>query len=140
MKRMGLNLMALALFVCGLLMTTTATAKDQKLMSKNKQKTIVLMEDTMLNDQLLKRGTYRVKLNAMNSQVIVTDDDGEVVATAKANVTLGERKAEYNSFSADQTPKGRVITGLTFAGDRRVIIFESTMNGGNNAADGQGQQ
>ncbi len=126
MKRLSMNLMMAALIACGLMMT--ATADDQKQMGKNKQKTVTLSEDVMVNDQLVKQGTYRVKFDAANSQVVISNDDGEIVATAKVNVKMGERKAQYDSISSGQSPKGKVMTSLTFAGDRRIITLESSAN------------
>ena len=127
MKRIGMKLMAVALFCCSL-MLTTVTADDQKQMGKSKQKTVTLIEDVLVNDQLVKQGTYRVKFDAANSQIVISDDDGAIVATAKVNVKMGERKAEHNSISSGQSPKGKVMTSLTFAGDRRIITLEPSAN------------
>ena len=135
MKRMGMKLMAVAL-LCGGLMMATTMAKDQKQMGKSKQKMVTLVEDVMVNDQLIKQGTYRVKFDAANSQIIISDSDGDVVTTAKVNVRMSESKAPYNSISSEKTSKGKVMTALTFEGDRRVIMLDA---GVNQAADGQAQ-
>lgn len=137
MKRMGMKLMAVALLCGGLMMTTTTLAKDQKQMGKSKQKTVTFAEDVMVNDQLIKQGTYRVKFDAANNQIIISDNAGDVVTTAKVNVRVSESKAPYNSISAEQTPKGKVMTALTFEGDRRIIMLDA---GVNQAADGQVQE
>ena len=129
MKRIGMKLMAVALFCCSLTLTTvTVAADDQKQMGKSKQKTVTLVEDVLINDQLVKQGTYRIKLDAANSQIVISNDDGDMVVTAKVNVKMGERKAEHNSISSGQSPKGKVMTSLTFAGDRRIITLEPSAN------------
>jgi hypothetical protein len=129
MKRIGMKLMAATLFCCGLMLTTVTVAVNaQTQPGKSKQKTVTLSEDVMVNDQLVKQGVYRVKFDAANSQIVISNDDGETVATAKVNVKMGERKAEHNSISSGQSPKGKVMTSLTFAGDRRIITLESSTN------------
>lgn len=93
------------------------------------------MEDVLVNDQLVKRGTYRVKFDAKQSHLTILEDDGDVLATAKVNVKMGDRKALYNSVAFAQTAKGKAMTSLTFEGDQRLLVLDEPVN---NMAESQG--
>ena len=134
MKKLGINLMMMALLGCATL--TTALANETKMSGKNKSKTIMLSEEMLVNDTLLKRGEYRVKFDAANRLVTIYDLDGDVVAAVPANVQLRNYKAEYNSFHASTTARGKVMTGLTFEGDKRFI----TLGEADTNVAGQGAQ
>ena len=108
--------MAAALLLC-LSLVGTALANE-----KNLKKTLVLTEDVMANETLIKKGEYRVLFNAKTEEVTLSRD-GEVVFTGKARVETQSKKAPHNSASFKSTDKGTVLNGFTFAGDRRTIVL-----------------
>lgn len=114
MKRFGISIAA-AFLVCLSLAATFVVE------AKNRKKTITFNEDVLVNDTLVKKGTYEVKFDAASNRVSVLQD-GELIVTAKADVKLTERKAPYNSASFTQTEKGQVLSALTFEGDKRLIL------------------
>ncbi len=60
-----------------------------------------------------------------NSECLLTIwRDGKSVAGVRVNVTTEERKAVHNSLSTTETPKGRALIAITFAGDNRRLTFE----------------
>ncbi len=122
MKNLRTNLIVAAL--CCLALAGTALAQAH---GKNKQKAVTLSEDLRLNDQLIKPGTYQFKFDAAN-RLITIWRDGAAVTAAKVNVTMSDKKASHNSLSTTDSPKGRVLTSITFEGDNRVLTFEEPNN------------
>jgi hypothetical protein len=92
--------------------------------AKDRKKTITFSEDVMLNETVIKKGTYELKFDSANSKVLILKDDKEV-ASAKVHVETGTRKALHNSASFKTTDKGQAITGITFAGDKRTLVIDS---------------
>jgi hypothetical protein len=107
----------IAVLLC---LSVAATALAEK--GRDRRKMITLSEDAMVNDKLLKKGTYEIRFDAETSQVLVLKDS-EVIATAKAEVQMLSDKARYNQASFVQNEKGRVLNALRFAGDRREILL-----------------
>jgi hypothetical protein len=124
MRKLGISLMA-TLLLCGAVALTAVGAKDRK-------KTINFTEDVLVKGTLLKKGTYEVRFDSANSQVMILKD-GDVVATSKVDVQMMEHKAPYNSAGFKDTDKGKLLTTLTFQGDNRVLVFSNE----GAAADGQ---
>ncbi|HMV83455.1 MAG TPA: hypothetical protein PLD20_21585 [Blastocatellia bacterium] len=114
MKKIGINLMALAI-CCAVAAVSLVQAKDRK-------KTVTFTEDFLVNSKLVKKGLYEVKFDAETSQVTILQD-GDVVVTAKAEVRLTDKKALYNSASFTSTDRGKALTGITFEGDKRMILL-----------------
>ena len=118
MKRFGMTLAALAMFFVMTAATGLANGKDR-------EKEVRYTEDVMLNGTLLKAGTYMVKFDAKTNEVTFRRD-GKVVAKTKAAVQVNENKAPYNSTSFVNTDKGKMISSLTFSGDRRTLLLNET--------------
>ena len=125
MKNLRTNLLVAAL--CCFALAGSALANDHKAHGKNKQKTVTLSQDLLVNDQLIERGTYQFKFDAANTLVTIWRG-GERVTSAKVNVKMGDKKASYNSLTTTATPKGAVLTGITFEGDKRLLTFEGPNN------------
>ncbi len=126
MKKQVFSLLVAALL--GLTLMGTAMAQE-----KNRRKTVTFTEDVLLNDRLIEKGTYQVRFDASGSTLTIMKD-GDVVATTKATVELREKKALYNSVQFTTTDKGKLMTGLTFEGDRRAILV------GDNATQPAGEE
>ena len=122
MKNLRTNFIVAAL--CCLALAGSALAQAH---GKNKQKTVTLSEDLRVNDQLLKRGAYQFKFEAASSLVTIWRDS-EPIMSAKANVTLGDKKASFNTLTTTDGPRGRILTALTFEGDKRLLTFEEPNN------------
>ena len=119
-----------AVFLC-LSLVGTVLANE-----KNLKKTLVLAEDVMANETLIKKGEYRVMFNAKTEEVTLSKD-GNVVFTGKAKVETRSEKAPHNSASFKSTAKGAVLTGFTFAGDRRAITLSESEEAINPLTDRQ---
>lgn len=92
--------------------------------AKDRKKSITFVEDVMLNETVIKKGTYEIKFDSTNSKILILKDDEEV-ASSKVHVETGTRKAMHNSASFKTTDKGQAITGITFAGDKRILVIDS---------------
>jgi hypothetical protein len=122
MKRFGISIAA-ALLACLSLAATSVVE------AKNRRKTVTFSEDVLVNDTLVKKGTYEIKFDAASNTVSVLKD-GDVIATAKADVKPTERKAPYNSASFTQTERGPALSALTFEGDKRLILVSGARDAG----------
>lgn len=120
MKKLGTSLVV-ALALCVALMGTALAN------GKNKRKTVNLDQDVMINNQLVKKGTYEIKFVATDNQIMIMKKD-DVVATAKVNVKQNTVKAPYNSLSFTTTDKGKLLTAITFAGDNRTLHLNELEN------------
>jgi hypothetical protein len=127
MNKRRFSLIVSLLLCLGLMATALAN-------EKNRRKTIHLAEDVLINDTLVRKGTYEVRFDARAGEVSFLKD-GDVVMKTKATVELRETKAPYNSASFTTTEKGRALTSLTFQGDRRVV-----MPGEGNSKSAAGEQ
>lgn len=114
MKKFGINLLAFAI-CCAVATVSLVQAKDRK-------KTVNFTEDFLVNSKLVKKGLYEVKFDAETSQVTILQD-GDVVATTKAEVHMTDTKALYNSARFSNTERGKLLTGITFEGDKRLILI-----------------
>ena len=92
--------------------------------AKNRRKTITFSEDVMLHETVIKKGTYDLKFDSAQSMVFLMKE-GDTVASAKVHVEMGTRKASNNSASFKTTDKGKLITGITFAGDKRILLIDA---------------
>lgn len=107
-----------AILMCILLGASFAEAK-------NRRKSITFSENVMLNETVIERGTYDLKFDSVDSKIMILKD-GETVASAKVHIEMGSRRAAYNSASFKMTDKGKIITGITFAGDKRILVIDSS--------------
>ncbi len=123
MKKMLMSLMAMAFVIAGL---TLVEAKDRS-------KTITFLNDVTVNGTLIAKGTYDVKFDSESSEVSILRN-GRVVATTKVEVRLTERKNPHNSAGYVERDNLRVLTTITFAGDKRVLHV-NTVDGSQNAGD-----
>ncbi|MFM8395976.1 MAG: hypothetical protein ACKOB4_18820 [Acidobacteriota bacterium] len=123
MKKMLMTLMAMALIVAGL---TVAEAKDRS-------KTVTFLNDVTVNGTLIAKGTYDVKFDSESSEVSILRN-GRVIATTKVEVKLTDRKNPHNSAGFVERDNMRVLTTITFAGDKRVLHV-NPVNGSQNAGD-----
>lgn len=114
MKKLGINFL-MALMVC------CAIATAALVQAKDRRKTVTFTEDFLVNSKLIKKGLYEVKFDSESGQVMILRD-GDVVATTKAEVQMTDKKAPYNSATFTTTERGKVLTGVTFAGDKRLIL------------------
>ncbi len=113
MKRFGINLLAVLALCAGLMGTALANGKNLK-------KTITLDQDILVNDKVIKKGTYQFKFVAADTVVSILDENN-VVATVKVNIKENERKAPHNSLAFTTTERGKMLTAITFGGDKRVL-------------------
>ncbi|HQR36115.1 MAG TPA: hypothetical protein PLK30_25550 [Blastocatellia bacterium] len=120
MKKLGISLVVAFALCLGLLGTALANGKDKK-------KTVTLDQDVVVSNQMLKRGTYELKFDASDSQVMILKDS-DVVATVKVTVKEADKKSLYNSLAFTQTEKGKVLTSITFQGDKRVLHLNEMQN------------
>ena len=120
MKKLGISLVVAFALCLGLLGTALANGKDKK-------KTVTLDQDVVVSNQMLKRGTYELKFDASDSQVMILKDS-DVVATVKVTVKEADKKSLYNSLAFTQTEKGKVLTSITFQGDKRVLHLNVMQN------------
>lgn len=115
MRKFVMSITATLCLCLSLIGTAFANEKDLK-------KTLTLNEDVMVNGTLVKKGEYRVKFDAKSEEVTLARD-GEVVFSGKAMIEMRPEKARYNSASFKSTDKGKLLSGFTFAGDRRAIVL-----------------
>lgn len=114
MKRIGIYL-AMALTLCCAFALATAEAKDRS-------KTVNFTENVLVNNTLVEKGAYQIKFDANTNEVTIMKGR-QVVATAKAEVRTMDKKAPYNSVSFSASERGKVLTGITFEGDNRMIVI-----------------
>lgn len=115
MRRIATNLIMTMALCCAVALATAVEAKDRV-------KTVNFTENVLVNDKLIEKGSYKVRFDAGTNQVAIMKGR-EVVATAKAEVKMTDRKASYNSASFSSTERGKVLTAITFEGDKRQIIL-----------------
>lgn len=111
MKKMLMTLMAVTLMTAGF---TMAEARDRS-------KTITFLNDVTVNGTLIQKGTYDVKFDSESSEVTISRN-GRQIATTKVEVRLTDRKNPHNSAAFIEKEKARILTSITFEGDKRVLI------------------
>lgn len=111
MKKMLMTLMAVTLMTAGL---TMAEARDRS-------KTITFLNDVTVNGTLIQKGTYDVKFDSESSEVTISRN-GRQIATTKVEVRLTDRKNPHNSAAFIEKEKARILTSISFEGDKRVLI------------------
>lgn len=114
--------MLIALTLCvGLIGTALANGK-------NLRKTITLDQDVMVNDKLVKKGTYQFKFDAASNSVAILDENRGLVASINVNVKEGSKKSRHNLLSFATTDKGKTLTAMTFEGDTRTLHVGDLQN------------
>lgn len=122
MKKFGSNFL-MALMFC------VAVAAVSLVQAKDRRKTVTFTEDILVNSKIVKKGLYEVKFDSETSQVMILQD-GDVVVAAKAEVQMTDKKAPNNSARFATTDRGKVLTGITFAGDKRLIVISERTESG----------
>lgn len=121
MKKLGINLF-IALTLCiGLIGTALANGKNLK-------KTVTLDQDIMVNDKLIKKGSYQFKFDAASSSVLILDENRDLLTSVKVSIKEGLRKSLYNSLTYAETEKGKTLTAITFEGDKRTLHVGELQN------------
>lgn len=120
MKKLGISLLAVLALSIGIAGTAWANGKNLK-------KTVTFDQDVMVNDNLVKKGTYQIKFVSADSSISIMDDN-ELVASAKVNVKEGLKKSPHNSLAFTTTEKGKLLTAITFEGDKRVLHLTELQN------------
>ncbi len=115
MKKTMMMLAAAAVMMIGV---TFAEAKDRS-------KRITFSNDVMVNGTLVKKGSYDVRFNSQSNEVSILSD-GQVIATARVEVQTTERKNPYNTAAFVERDNGRILTTITFEGDRRILTVSGT--------------
>jgi hypothetical protein len=121
MKKMLMTLMAVALMTAGL---TMVEARDRS-------KTITFLNDVTVNGTLIQKGTYDVKFDSESNEVTISRN-GRQVATTKVEIKLTDRKNPHNSAAYVERDNARILTSITFEGDKRVLLV-NPMSGSQNA-------
>lgn len=98
--------------------------------AKNRSKRITFSNDVTVNGTVVKKGSYDVKFDAQNNEVTILDD-GRVIATTKVDVQMVERKNPHNTAAFVERNNSRVLTTITFEGDRRIL---TVVDGGSQSA------
>lgn len=111
MKKMLMTLMAVTLMTAGL---TIAEAK-------NRSKTITFLNDVTVNGTLVQKGTYDVRFDSESSEVTISRN-GRQIATTRVEVRLTDRKNPHNSAAFVEKENARILTSITFEGDKRVLL------------------
>ena len=114
MRKLAMSLMAVAL------MAVTVSLAE----AKDRSKTINFLEDVKVNGTLVKKGEYDVKFDADTNEISILRN-GNVVATAKVEVKPTEKKMQYNSAGFVDSQDGKLLTSITFQGDRRILMVNS---------------
>ncbi len=122
MKKMLMTLMAVALMTAGL---TMVEARDRS-------KTITFLNDVTVNGTLIQKGTYDVKFDSESNEVTISRN-GRPVASTKVDIKLTDRKNPHNSAAYVERDNMRVLTSITFEGDKRVLLVNNG-SGSQNAA------
>ena len=122
MKKMLMTLVAMALVTTGL---TMVEAKDRS-------KTITFINDVMVNGTLVGKGTYDIRFDSETNEVAVISK-GRQIATTRVEVRLTDRKNLHNSAGYVERDNTRVLTTLSFEGDKRILLVNpasGTQNAG----------
>ncbi|MEY4166441.1 MAG: hypothetical protein ACOYLF_07335 [Blastocatellia bacterium] len=122
-KRILLSLVAVGLIMAGL---ATADAKDRS-------KTITFLNDVTVNGTVVSKGTYDVKFDSETNEVSILRN-GRLVATTKVEVKLTDRKNPHNSAAFVERDAARVLTSITFEGDKRILLVNPA-SGSHNAGE-----
>ena len=123
MKKMLMTLMTVALVVAGL---TVVEAKDRS-------KTITFLNDVTVNGTQVAKGTYDVRFDSESNEVTILRY-GRVIATTPVEVRLTDRKNPYNSAGFVERDSRRLLTTISFAGDKRVLHVNQA-NGSQSAGE-----
>lgn len=122
MKKILMTLVAMALVTTGL---TMVEAKDRS-------KTITFINDVMVNGTLVGKGTYDIRFDSETNEVVVISK-GRQIATTRVEVRLTDRKNLHNSAGYVERDNTRVLTTLSFEGDKRILLVNpasGTQNAG----------
>lgn len=122
MKKFGSNFL-MALMFC------VAVAAVSLVQAKDRRKTVTFTEDILVNSKIVKKGLYEIKFDSETSQVMILQD-GDVVVTTKAEVQMTDKKAPFSSARFSTTDRGKVLTGITFEGDKRLIVISGLTESG----------
>jgi pyruvate carboxylase len=110
-KKMMMSLMLTVMVLAGL---AVVEARDRS-------KTITFLNDVTVNGTVVAKGTYDVRFDSETNEVSILRN-GRLVATTKVEVKLTDRKNPHNSAGFIERDNARVLTSITFEGDKRVLL------------------
>lgn len=109
-------------------MITTLTALTGLAQGKTRSATINLTEDLLVNDTLVKKGQYTVRVNDETGDLTLLDNKGKTVVATKGRVQELNEKVRYTSVMTTSSDKGRVLTGLRIEGARKGLSLTESAN------------
>ncbi|NDD62814.1 MAG: hypothetical protein EBZ36_02355 [Acidobacteria bacterium] len=112
-KKMMMSLMLTVMVLAGL---AVVEARDRS-------KTITFLNDVTVNGTVVAKGTYDVRFDSETNEVSILRN-GRLVATTKVEVKLTDRKNPHNSAGFIERDNARVLTSITFEGDKRVLLVK----------------
>lgn len=89
--------------------------------AKDRSKTITFLNDVTVNGTVVAKGTYDVRFDSETNEVSILRN-GRLVATTKVEVKLTDRKNPHNSAGFVERDNARVLTSITFEGDKRILM------------------
>ena len=112
-KKMMMSLMLTVMVLAGL---AVVEARDRS-------KTITFLNDVTVNGTVVAKGTYDVRFDSETNEVSILRN-GRLVATTKVEVKLTDRKNPHNTAGFIERDNARVLTSITFEGDKRVLLVK----------------
>jgi hypothetical protein len=90
-------------------------------LAKGKTENFTFMTDVKVNGTLVKKGTYSIKYDETNSEILILKN-GKTIAKAPAKVEQRDKKAR--SFEVRSTGEGEnvEVTGIAFEGSEQNIV------------------
>jgi hypothetical protein len=112
MKRLTTILTAIS-FLCLLSIGIAAKEGDLK-------EHVTITQKIWVNDTLVKPGKYLIRYETATGTMKVMEGD-DVVALAKATVTVNDEKFDQDAILLSSTAKGDVLTGVRLGGQREEL-------------------
>lgn len=113
---MNIKMTLMSLMLVGLVMAGLVTAE-----AKDRSKTITFLNDVTVNGTLVSKGTYDMKFDSESNELTILRN-GRQVASTKVEVKLTDRKNPHNSAGFVERDNARVLTSITFEGDKRILL------------------
>jgi|YNPBryunderm2012_1023409.scaffolds.fasta_scaffold05934_3 lipopolysaccharide assembly outer membrane protein LptD (OstA) len=80
-------------------------------------KTLTLNRDVSVNGTVVKKGTYKVKINKETGEMTILNGK-EVIARTTVSLTMDERKANGDEIALTQNGDTNVLKSIKFDGSR----------------------
>src|SRR5262245_32154609 len=84
---------------------------------KNVSGHFTLSDDTMVGDQLLKKGTYLFKFYSDESALKISKNSGKGVEIIKVRAVQEPKDSPYKALTIKDTPNGKTLVSVRFEGD-----------------------